>query len=107
MKAPDFDGLTYVRDFDHARLTGQLRRVATLMRDGTWRTLDEIRVATGDRSSASISARLRDLRKTKFGGFNVQRRSRGGRIHGLFEYRLGPALGIVTAEETYGGVETE
>jgi hypothetical protein len=42
---------------DQARLTKQLERVFDLMRDGRWRTLQEIADATGD-PHASIRAQL-------------------------------------------------
>lgn len=87
MVGEDFDGRTYNREFDLERLNAQMKRVYHCMVDGNWRTLEEISVVTGDRE-ASISARLRDLRKDKFGGFLVERRSRGDRSKGLFEYRL-------------------
>lgn len=51
-----------------------------------WFTLREISSYTGG-SEASVSARLRDLRKPKFGGWDVQRRHRGDPKKGLFEYR--------------------
>lgn len=57
------------------------------MNDGKWRTLSEISALTGD-GEASISARLRDLRKDEFGGLNVDRRRRGDESRGLFEYRV-------------------
>jgi predicted transcriptional regulator len=40
----------------------QARRVIGCMADGAWRTLAEISAATGD-PEASVSARLRDMRK--------------------------------------------
>jgi len=87
--APHPDGETYDPDLDHARLTGQNQRVFDLMRDGEWRSLDEISRATGD-PSASISARLRDLRKPNFGGHSMEgRRVPGG--NGLWVYRVTPA----------------
>lgn len=83
----DFDGKTYSADFDRERLNAQCRRVFDVMRDGLWRTLSEIGMLTGD-PQASVSARLRDFRKAKFGGFVVERRARGDRGKGLFEYRV-------------------
>lgn len=83
----DHDGETFDRDADGRRLNAQTQRVFDLMRDGTWRTLAEIAKATGD-PEASISARLRDLRKEKFGGHAVERRRRGEVKRGLWEYRL-------------------
>lgn len=82
-----FDGKTFSPEFDQERLRGQSLRVFGLMRDGQWRTLEEIHFETGD-PTASISARLRDYRKEKFGSHIVERRSRGIREHGVFEYRL-------------------
>ena len=79
-----FDGETFDAAHDGARLTTLLDAVRSLMADGRWRTLAEIVVVTGG-SEAGISARLRDLRKTAFGGHTVERRYRGD---GLWEYRL-------------------
>lgn len=70
---------------DAARLTGQMARISELMADGCWRTLGEIEAATGA-PQASVSARLRDLRKTRFGGSVVERRRRTA---GTWEYRVG------------------
>ena len=81
---PDFDGKTYEPKLDHARLGAQLLAVKMLMADGAWRTAADLEAATGY-NWASISARLRDLRKPKFGGHTVERRRV---IGGLFEYRL-------------------
>lgn len=82
-----FAGDDYDPKHDDARLTGQIERVFELMKDGRWRTLQEIEAATGD-PQASISAQLRHLRKGRFGGHRVEKRSRGERGRGLFEYRL-------------------
>lgn len=82
-----FDGVTYEPRHDAERLAGQLLRVWSAMRDGAWRTPAEIELATGD-GWASISARLRDLRKPKFGGMRVERRRRGEAESGVFEYRV-------------------
>lgn len=84
---PRFDGAVYESKFDLERLTGQLQRVFNLMRDGKWRTLEEISKATGD-PQASVSAQLRHLRKPRFGAHEVNKRARGERSRGLFEYQL-------------------
>lgn len=86
----NFDGDTYEPDFDEERLGKQSRKVYDLMVDGEWRTLGEIESATGA-PQASISARLRDFRKPRFGGFTVERRRRGDPKDGLFEYQLNGA----------------
>lgn len=80
------DGATFEPEQDDMRLTGQMRRVYALMRDGRWRTLHEISAATCCLETAA-SARLRDFRKPRFGGHSVELRRVPGR-RGLFEYRL-------------------
>jgi hypothetical protein len=82
-----FNGPVYNPEFDRTRLTGQLERVYNLMIDGRWRTLDEIAIATGD-PHASISAQLRNLRKNRFGSHQLDKRPRGDRSNGLWEYKL-------------------
>lgn len=78
-------GTTFDERLDGARLKTQQEAVLALMQDGEWRTLSQIRNAIGQGSEASISARLRDLRKPKYGNLTVERR----RLSlGLFEYRL-------------------
>jgi hypothetical protein len=79
-----FGGETFDEGRDGERFTLQLGRVRALMLDGKWRTLAEIAEATGY-PEASISARLRDLRKPRFGGFQVERRYLR---RGLHEYRV-------------------
>lgn len=82
-----FNGPAYVPEIDDARLTGQIKRIFDCMADGKWRTLAEIQMITGD-PQASISAQLRHLRKLRFGKHEVNRRARGDRSYGLFEYQL-------------------
>ena len=82
-----FDGETFEPEHDRARLSGQLGRVRSLMRDGAWRTLAEIVAVVGG-SEAGVSARLRDFRKRQFGSHEVERRRRGDAADGLYEYRL-------------------
>ena len=79
-----FDGGTFDRERDADRLRGQLDRVKGLMLDGHWRQLSEIARAVRG-SEAGVSARLRDMRKSRFGGFIVERRYVRG---GLHEYRV-------------------
>jgi hypothetical protein len=83
----EFNGSDYVSALDCARLTKQHERVRGLMADGVWRTLAEIAAVTGD-PPASISAQLRHLRKARFGGWTVEKRSRSQRERGLYEYRI-------------------
>ncbi len=80
----DRDGETFDRARDGARLDGQAADVFRLMRDGQWRALAMISAATGH-PEASVSARLRDLRRPKFGGFTVEHRHVS---KGLWQYRV-------------------
>jgi len=81
-----FDGETYEPERDAVRLGKQMRRVYNVMIDGQWRTLAEL-AAAAEAPEASVSARLRDLRKTRFGARIVDRHHI---TNGLFEYRLEP-----------------
>lgn len=83
-KETAFGGATYEAEFDHTRLTQQLKDVFDLMKDGRWRTLPEI-ADNIKHPTQSISARLRDLRKDKYGAHTVERERHG---NGLFQYRL-------------------
>jgi hypothetical protein len=86
---PKFGGDTYEPEHDSVRLGGLLARVEAFMRDGAWRTLPEI-VASCGGTEASVSARLRDLRKPKFGRHTVERRRHPdlAMSAGVFQYRL-------------------
>jgi hypothetical protein len=80
----DRDGSTYDRGLDLNRLNAQSRRVYDVMVKGDWMTLRMIADQTGD-PEASVSARLRDFRKDKFGGLEIQRKRDD---NGLHWYRL-------------------
>ncbi len=90
-----FDGITYIEALDQDRLKTALQKVFVLMLDGQPRTLAEIAQKVGT-SEAGASARLRDLRKERFGGHTV-RSSR--RMKGLWEYRLIARWSVSTITE--------
>lgn len=96
--APPVEGVAVTFDgpdltpADNARLGAQLERVREVIEGGRWWAPEELEAATGYRW-ASISARLRDFRKVKFGGRVVERERRGG---GQFAYRLVPVGGHAT-----------
>ncbi len=79
-----FGGSTYSEPRDGKRLNRQAQVVFDVIKDGNWHTLRSISEATNE-PEASISARLRDLRKPDWGGYDVKREfvSRG-----LWKYRL-------------------
>ena len=79
-----FDGHTYNHLQDSFRLHRQLGKVWDVMKNGAWFTLREIADQIGA-PEASVSARLRDLRKPKFGSNIVEREYIG---QGLYRYRL-------------------
>lgn len=85
---PDFDGKTFNREHDKSRLATQLLAVKMVMLDGVWRSPKEIAKAAEIGHGAGITARIRDLRKTKFGGYVIQVRRRHPVNSGIFEYRL-------------------
>lgn len=82
-----FDGATFSADHDLNRLNTQLAKVYRMLMSGHWYTLGELQNCVGG-SEAGISARLRDLRKPKWGANVVERRRRGDASAGLWEYRL-------------------
>lgn len=81
---PYFGGVTYNAARDSARLTGQLGQVRQVLSDRQWHTLDEIARRVGG-SEAGVSARLRDLRKFRFGQHTIDRQYVGA---GQWRYRL-------------------
>ncbi len=83
-KTVPMHGSTFTEKFDGERLRGQLFEIWKFMKDGSWRTLKEIEIATGAPQS-SASAQLRNLRKVNI---TVEKRPRGDRLHGLWEYRV-------------------
>lgn len=81
-----FSGETYDHERDGVRLAKQWWDVWRFMLDGEWRTLSQISQQSGH-PMQSISARLRDFRKKRFGSHTVERRY----LHdGIWEYRVCP-----------------
>lgn len=81
---PRFDGATFDAERDGARLNAQCQRVYNAMKSGSWKTLEELNRETGD-PEASCSARLRDLRKPRFGSHVIEREFVR---RGLWRYRM-------------------
>jgi len=82
-----FNGSDYDPKFDNIRLGKQIQSIFDCMKDGQWRTLGEIETIT-NYPQASISAQMRHLRKERFGSHTINKRSRGERLIGLYEYQL-------------------
>lgn len=80
----DRDGETFDRARDLERLDSAMGRIFRKMSDGQWYSLAEL-AEVGRCSEACASARVRDLRKIRFGGFHVSRSHCG---KGLWKYRL-------------------
>jgi hypothetical protein len=88
---PVFHGAVYEPQFDETRLRGQLFRIFLCMKDGKWRTLQEISVAAHPAPEASVSALLRLFKRpvSKGGyGLKVNKARRGDPKNGLWEYQL-------------------
>lgn len=86
MTAPAFGGKTFDPARDGSRLAAQLVAVKAVMADQRWRTLAELAAAV-QAPEASVSARLRDLRKPQHGAYQVEREHVR---RGLFRYRVLP-----------------
>jgi len=78
-------GPAYDATIDAIRIDSQMRRVLDAMIEGYWTSLDELARITNDPES-SLSAQLRHLRKSRFGGWIVEKRRRNGK--GTWEYRV-------------------
>lgn len=79
-----FDGSTFDEERDGERIASQLDRVWLEISDGKWHTLAELATTCGG-TEASVSARIRDFRKPKFGGHTIAREYVA---RGLWKYRL-------------------
>jgi len=93
-----FGGRTYEAKLDAQRLGAQLTRVLQAMSDGRWRTLSEIQariLATTNKRDpeASLSARLRDIRKLYGEPAMESRRRHEDGVDGIWEYRSNVVLG--------------
>lgn len=92
LSRPTFDGDTFDPFLDGVRLESQLSLVAQVMSDGAWWTIPAVVVEIARRfgvkcSDTGVSARIRDFRKDRFGGREVERR-RVVAASGLYEYRV-------------------
>lgn len=81
---PPFDGDTFDEAQDGPRTRRYLQRVLDLLSDGRPRTAREIAAAVGC-SEAAAGSRARDLRKLKFGAYDVPCERVSG---GEWKYRL-------------------
>lgn len=88
---PSLFGIPQAGTFDSVvdgpRTDSQRERLLTVMRDGNWYTLQALVFHVGAVSEAGVSARLRDLRKSQYGGYTVERK-RLKPHGGLYVYRL-------------------
>lgn len=74
---------------DLARLSSQSKKIEAYMLDGQWRKLKDIAARVGA-SETGASARIRELRLPKFGGYTVECRHVK---NGLHEYRISKPKG--------------
>jgi hypothetical protein len=81
----NFDGETYDEELDGERMTTQLELVREIMSDQGWHRIIEVANRV-DCTESGAAARIRDLRKEKFGSWEIMRR-RVAHGNGLHEYR--------------------
>lgn len=83
-----FDGDTFDPKLDGKRLSTQLWKVFTALYGGDWLSLIEIANKAGLSMAQlpGITARIRDLRKIRFGSHTVERRR--VKETGVWEYKL-------------------
>ena len=88
-----FSGSDYIPIYDERRLSQQIGQIYDLMKDGCWRTLSEIKEQLEAKHKkrfpeSSVSAQIRNLSHAEYGNIKHEKRARGDRSNGLFEYRL-------------------
>lgn len=84
---PKFSGSDYDPKLDQNRLENGITRIFNLMKNGMWVTLEVISKNTKIGES-SVSAQLRNLRKDHFGGHTIEKRRKGEKTNGVWEYKL-------------------
>ena len=95
-----FDGYTYDESRDESALASQLDAVRNAMMNGQWWTYKQLREHLQrhhqiNATDTSLSARIRDLRKIRFGGYKVQSRHKTRRE---WEYRIDLQASAATDE---------
>lgn len=81
---PVFDGRSFVASRDQVRLWGQLEATRVVLLDHQWHTLAEIAKRVNG-SEAGVSARIRDLRKARWGSHTIDRQYVDA---GIWKYRM-------------------
>ncbi len=84
-----FDGATYDPALDEVRLTGQMRDVFECLKHRAWVSVTEIAKRTGHPEN-SVSAQIRNLRKRRFGAWEIQR----------YRHKSGLFLYLLTGKQT-------
>lgn len=89
---PHPDGESYKAPLDHDRIARHHIIIKNIMLDGKEHSHAELEEAIRDAGyevkDSTVSARQRDLRKPKFGAYNIIRRRVGSGKDGHFVYRL-------------------
>jgi hypothetical protein len=86
---PRFDSGVTLTTSDHVRLGNQLARVLAVLGDGRWYSVPALRKAIYatwriEDPEPSLSAQIRNLKKSKHGGHQIERRRNGN----TYEFRL-------------------
>lgn len=88
MPKPAFPGPAVEPEYDNIRLTGLQYAIFELMKDGRWRTFSDIHFAIQRGSENGIAAMLRNLRHKSRGRHTVNKKRKGDKHKGLWEYQL-------------------
>ena len=102
-----FDGDTFDGALDTGRLGNQLQAVFDTMSDGEWWTIPDLQgrvaqITNGTPTAQSISARIRDLRKERFGAWEVERKRNEA---GLWWYRMTGETDVLPEGEQEDDIE--
>jgi hypothetical protein len=82
-----FDSGIVLTEKEQNGLTDQLDNIFNVLSDGLWHTVAEVAGIFGYQHT-SVDAQFRNLRKEKFGGWNVARKKIGGVSHYRIEGKI-------------------
>jgi len=84
-----FNGSDYKPELDEKRLTTQIQKIFNIMKDGEYRGLTAIKeLLNTNAGEASVSAQLRNLRKTSGGSHELLKKRTGEPKNGYWIYKI-------------------
>jgi hypothetical protein len=84
--APRFDSGVELTKADHQRLGAQIQRVLSVLSDGGWYSVPDLQDCIWAQfrvrdPEPSLSAQIRNLKKSKHGGHTIERKREGNRYY--------------------------